>query len=80
MAGSGTLVTVVSDQGAYLIQNETNVAPLPFPGNYQDQGIQINFTNEKAMVRFGMNATTDYLRMARVDVFGKARWPTRPNA
>jgi hypothetical protein len=80
MSGSGTLLTTVTDQGEYAIQNETNVVPLPFPGNYKDQGIQINFTNEKAIVKFGMNASLQYFRMARVDVFGKQRWPTRPNA
>jgi hypothetical protein len=79
MAGNGTLLTTVTDQGEFGVQNETNVNPLPFPGNYKDQGIQINFTNEKAIVKFRMNATTDFFRMARVDVFGKQRWPTRPN-
>jgi hypothetical protein len=79
MAGHGTLLTTVTDQGEYQIQNETNVYPLPFKGNYKDFGIQINFTNEKAIVKFRMNDVASNFRMARLDLFGKQRWPTRPN-
>jgi hypothetical protein len=79
MAGNGTLLTTVADQGEDFIEAAANVHPLPFPGNYKDIGIQINATNEKVTVRFEMNGTNDFMRMARVDVFGKVRWPTRPN-
>lgn len=82
MAGQGTLMTTIQDQGEYPLNTKTvtPVAPDPFPGNYRDIGIQTNFTNEKAIVKFEMNNVNDYVRMARVDVFGKQRWPTRPNA
>lgn len=79
MAGAGTLITTVTDQGDINMQTETPVSPLGFPGNYKDIGLQINFTNEKAMLRFETNAVTDWVRMARLDMFGKIRWPTRPN-
>lgn len=82
MAGQGTLFTTLQDQGEYQLNTKsaTNVSPDPFPGNYRDIGIQTNFTNEKVIVKFEMNGFTDFVRMARVDIFGKARWPTRPNA
>lgn len=76
----GTLFSTLTDQGEYELQQIINVSPDPFPGNYRDIGIQTNFTNEKVIVKFGMNNTADYFKMARFDVFGKARWPTRPNA
>jgi len=78
-SGYGTLFTSVTDQGDVATVSETNVQPLPFPGNYKDQGFQLNFLNEKAIIRFGMNAASDSFRMARVDVFGKVKWPKRPN-
>jgi hypothetical protein len=77
MAGNGNLTTLLGDQGDFLTAQTVDVHPDPFPGNYRDLGLQINFTNEKMIVRFGM--ATGYFRMARVDVFGKQRWPTRPN-
>ena len=80
MAGQGNLVTTVTDQGESSVELFADVSPLNFPGNYKDLGIQINFTNEKLIVRFRMNDLDDYMRMARFDVFGKQRWPTRPNA
>lgn len=81
MAGQGTLFTTLQDQGEYPLNTRSavNVSPDPFPGNYRDFGIQTNFTNEKVIVKFEMNNFNDYIRMARVDVFGKPRWPTRPN-
>jgi hypothetical protein len=80
MAGNGTMLTTIADQGQDHILAATDVHPLSGPpGNYKDFGIQINFTNEKATVRFEMNDTNSFMRMARVDVFGKSRWPTRPN-
>jgi hypothetical protein len=80
MAGQGNLLTTIWDQGDHFTETATPVNPLPFIGNYKDQGVQINFSNEKAAVKFRMNAVTDWFRMARVDLFGKQRWPTRPNA
>ena len=79
MAGNGTLMTSITDQGMAVIEPVTSVMPLNSPGNYKDIGFQINFTNEKAIVRFGMNGLSDFIRMSRFDIFGKARWPTRPN-
>ena len=79
LAGSGTLVTTVTDQGRNTYENAPNVIPMAYPGNYKDFGIQINFVNEKMLVRFGTQAGADNFRMSRVDVFGKNRWPTRPN-
>lgn len=80
MAGQGTLFTILQDEGALQQTQVVNVHPDPFPGNYKDIGLQTNFTNEKVIVRFEMNNLTDYVRMSRFDVFGKSRWPTRPNA
>ena len=82
LSGSGTLFTTLNDQSTYPLdfQQAVNTSPQPFPDNYYDQGIQTNFTNEKVIVSFGTDAPYDYVKMARVDVFGKARWPTRPNA
>lgn len=80
MAGVGTVNTILMDEGE---TNPTAIAgavAMPFPGNYKDIGIQTNFTNEKVIVKFGMNAITDSMRVSRLDLFGKKRWPTRPNA
>ena len=52
MAGNGTLMTSITDQGMAVIEPVTSVMPLNSPGNYKDIGFQINFTNEKAIVRF----------------------------
>jgi hypothetical protein len=81
MAGQGTLTTNLNDQGDTPGHDVVAAPEIPllFPGNYKDQGIQINFTNEKLVIRFGMNAMDSWFRMARFDVFGKVRWPTRPN-
>ena len=88
MAGQGTMFTTLQDQGEYLASEPlsqlvatVNVNPMNGPpGNYRDFGIQTNFTNEKVIVKFAMNGINDAMIMARVDVFGKSRWPTRPNA
>lgn len=80
MAGSGTLFTDTSTQTTFGPKAAINLSPDAYPGNFRDRGIQINYTNEKIIVRFEMNNVNDYIKMSRVDVFGKERWPTRPNA
>jgi hypothetical protein len=79
-SGAGTLTTLLTDQGGTTpFEPAASVTLLPFPGNFKDQGIQINYMNEKLAFRFGTNGINDHFRIARVDVFAKQRWPTRPN-
>lgn len=80
MSGQGTLFTHLYDEGQINPVAPVNVIPNPVPGNYKDQGIQINYTNEKMIVKFEMNGLNDRMKMSRIDLFGKQRWPTRPNA
>lgn len=77
--GSGSLLTSLRDEGGVNPVTVPNLPLQPGPGNSKDLGIQINYMNEKILVKFGTNAVSDNFKMARFDLFGKMRFPTRPN-
>jgi hypothetical protein len=41
---------------------------------------QINFTSEKMVVRLETNSSTDSFTLQRLDIHGKVKWQSRPNA
>jgi hypothetical protein len=77
-ANSNLLTTLYDEAGANAVTTPNLTLSSPSTAS-KDLGLQINFTNERCIVQFGTDATTDSFKISRLDVFAKARFPTRPN-